>query len=152
MFVMPFAEADRVARRNAKLTDISARSTNCGSRSLNQILSWMSWERYQFGHPRFIMPDETRVKIYEWGKQTQSDDGLALARRFLDIRHAASECIERIDRIPSVADSDEQARLVIQLEVLLVNELADQIAKAAPLFARVATGPRLRRRSAPESG
>ena len=75
-----------------------------------------------------------RVSIYEWGKAVGSQESLALARRFLDIRSSAVLCLELIERLPTTAGLDEQARVVTQLEVNLVHELADQIAKAKPLF------------------
>ena len=77
---------------------------------------------------------EMRVSIYEWGKAIGSQESLALARRFLDIRSSAAMCLELIERLPTTTGLDEQARVVTQLEVNLVHELVDQIAKARPLF------------------
>jgi len=77
---------------------------------------------------------ERRTSIYEWGKAVGSQESLALARRLLDIRSSAALCLELIEGLPTTAGLDEQARVVTQLEVNLLHELADQIAKARPLF------------------
>ena len=78
--------------------------------------------------------DEMRVRIYEWGKQVGTPEGLALARRFLDIRAAAALSVNLIEEVWSHGDPDEQASVVTKLEVTLVHELANQIAKARSLF------------------
>ncbi len=84
-----------------------------------------------------MQPEETRLRVYEWGKNLNSEDALALARRLLDIHKSAASCVRMIEELPRAAAAAEQARIVTGLEVELVHELADQIARAAPLFEKV---------------
>lgn len=81
--------------------------------------------------------DELRTRVYEWGKSLQTEEGMALARRFLDIHNAAVACVQLIEALPNARTPEDQATIVTRLEVHLVNELADQVRKASPLFEMV---------------
>lgn len=81
--------------------------------------------------------DELRIKVYEWGKSLQTEEAMALARRFLDIHKSAVACARLIEALPNARTPADQATIVTRLEVELVNELTDQVAKAAPLFEKV---------------
>lgn len=81
--------------------------------------------------------DELRIKVYEWGKSLQTEEAMALARRFMDIHKSAVDCIRLIEALPNARTPQDQATIVTRLEVDLVNELADQVTKAAPLFEKV---------------
>lgn len=93
--------------------------------------------------------DELRIKVYEWGKSLQTEEAMALARRFLDIHRSAVACARLIEALPNAQAPADQATIVTRLEVELVNELADQVAKAAPLFERVSAQLHGRSRSGP---
>jgi hypothetical protein len=95
------------------------------------------WREGQSLSEANVQSEETRLRVYEWGKSLNSEDALALARRFLDIHKSAASCVKMIEELPLAGAAAEQARIVTRLEVELVHELADQIAKAAPLFERV---------------
>jgi hypothetical protein len=84
-----------------------------------------------------VQTEELRLQVYEWGKNLNNEDALALARRLLDIHKSAMSCARSIEELSLARDAREQSRIVTNLEIDAVQELAGQIALAAPLFEKV---------------